>query len=303
MRIQLVSKDNGYGLTRDVEVMRAVLEPHGHDVVFTDWRTPRRVSDKHFHVNFFLELVNPWFFRQATKNYFVCNPEWMLGDWEKHLPSFDLILAKTRDCERIFTAKGLPTRYIGFTSPDYYEGCAEDLPHWPMVVHFVGHSVAKGTAAVIEAARQLPQVHFAVIGKNAPADVPANVGVIREPTDREFIAYKHAPIHCQPSSYEGFGHCINEARALKALVITTAAEPMSELITEEFGFGAAHCEEHTERLARHKSVCVDSLVDMIQAAVDCINTSVAGELGDKARAAYLRDREEFTRNITDLLAA
>lgn len=305
MRVQLISKNNGYGLTRDVEVLRSVLEPMGHEVHFSDWRSPRNVRRHHYHVNLFLELVNSGFFPSAPRNYFVPNPEWFINGWEKHLPAFDLILAKTLDTERIFSGMGLPTRFIGFTSPDRFDEFSPWLPdECGEVLHLVGHSVAKGTASVLEAARQIPDVKFTVIGKNAPKDVPANVKVIRSATDTEIMGHQNAhPVHCQPSSYEGFGHSINEARSVGALIVTTAAEPMSELITGDFGFGASYCSVSDERLAQHKNVCVDSLVEMIQAAVDCVGTEVARPITYRARAAYLKGREEFIGNITELMAA
>lgn len=42
-------------------------------------------------------------------------------------------------------------------------------------------------------------------------------------------------IHVCVSEREGFGHYINEARAVGALVVTTNHPPMNELITEETG--------------------------------------------------------------------
>lgn len=305
MRIQLISKLNGYGLSRDVEVLRSILEPMGHEVNFTDWRTVRNVRRHHYHVNLFLELVNPAFFQSASRNYLIPNPEWFIDGWEKHLPAFDLILAKTRDCERIFSGMNVPTRYIGFTSEDRFtDEALEEFNPWGQVLHMVGHSVAKGTAAVMDAAKQLHGVQFTFIGKNAPKYGHPNVAVIRNATDVEVKGHQnmHA-VHCQPSSYEGWGHVLNEGRSVGALVITTAAEPMSELITPDFGFGAAHCAEPKERLAIHKNVCLDSLVEMIQSAVDCVGTDAQVAIGTRARAAYLKGREDFIGNITELLAA
>lgn len=304
----MISKDNGYGLTKDVKVLRSVLDQVGHDVHFTDWKKPRSVGRKFFHVNVFLELVNPAFFGQAERNYLIPNPDWFIDDWKRHLPAFDLILAKTRDCERIFAGlaqppqPAYPVKYIGFTSEDRYDQFRGAVTHTD-VLHLVGDSIYKGTDKVIEAAKRLHEVKFTVIGKNAPKQVPPNVTVIRKATDELVAAYQNTAIHCQPSTYEGFGHAINEARSFGALVITTAAAPMDELITEGFGFGAECCSATRERLAVHKHVCLDSLVEMIQIAVECRDTGEAQLAMERARQAFLDGREEFRRNITELLAA
>jgi hypothetical protein len=42
-------------------------------------------------------------------------------------------------------------------------------------------------------------------------------------------------VHLCPSREEGFGHYINEARALGALVMTTNWAPMNELVQDHFG--------------------------------------------------------------------
>lgn len=39
-------------------------------------------------------------------------------------------------------------------------------------------------------------------------------------------------VHVCPSSREGFGHYINEARSVGALVVTIAAGPMNELVQD-----------------------------------------------------------------------
>ena len=42
MRIQAITRNNGFGLTKDIQVLREVFEPLGHTVDFTSWDRPRR---------------------------------------------------------------------------------------------------------------------------------------------------------------------------------------------------------------------------------------------------------------------
>ena len=63
---------------------------------------------------------------------------------------------------------------------------------------------------------------------------PSNVTIVRQkmplPELRRLMAT--TGIHVCPSACEGFGHSINEARSLGAVVVTTDAPPMNELVTD-----------------------------------------------------------------------
>ena len=85
MRIQLISKDNGWGLTKDVNIIRSVLVPMGHEVDFTPWDTPRKLPRHYYDANIFVELLNPAFFSQGRANYAFLNPDWSLPPWIKFL--------------------------------------------------------------------------------------------------------------------------------------------------------------------------------------------------------------------------
>lgn len=281
MRVQLISHDNGFGMTKDVAVMRSVLEPLVHDVHFTQWDKPRNLPKYSYDLNVFLEVINPSVFGQAARNWLIGNPEWTLPSWIRHLRTFDLILAKTRDAERIYSRYGT-AKYVGFTSPDIYT----PTPKRNVVLHLAGKSTAKGTSQVMEAARMLPEIEF-VFGKGTTEEVRR--------------LQNECWIHCQPSTYEGFGHVINEAKACASVVVTTAAEPMTDLVCPMFGYGASYCRETTDKNmpeVTHKIVCVDSLVESIRSA---FNRTDKEQLGSLARASYLKDRTEFVQNITALL--
>lgn len=299
MRIQLISRDNGFGLTRDVSVLRSALEPMGHEIDFTPWNSPRKVAKHHYDANVFVELLSPAFLGQARMNYAFLNPEWTMPGWIKYLSGIDLILAKTHDAERIF--KGYrPTKYTGFTSVDRLT-VRQGLDS---ILHIQGDSTAKGTEQVIEAARRLPEIEFVLCGKRLPDSVPENVVAIRGSQDDSWIRnYQNAAtVHCQPSTYEGFGHVINEAKSCGAVIITTAAEPMTDLVDPSFGYGVPHCSEQLDKhgLAVHKIPCVDGLVEAIRHAHERTDKE---QLGALARQSYLDGKEQFTKRIQELFPA
>jgi len=54
--------------------------------------------------------------------------------------------------------------------------------------------------------------------------------------DEELLGLQQSSgVHLCPSREEGFGHYINEARALGALVMTTNWAPMNDLVQDHFG--------------------------------------------------------------------
>lgn len=294
MRIQVITKDNGFGLSKDVQVVREAFP--GHEVVFTPWDRPR--SGVRFHWNIHLELLNPAQFRTGQINAFVPNPEWMMQDYPRYFQGIDVVLAKTRDCERIMQPIHRDVRYTGWTSPDTSERV--DFGN-PRMVHFGGNSISKGTEAVIEAADICGLQITVIWKKKVQRPVPSNVRLIHGRIEGvEYADLLRSPIHICPSSYEGFGHYINEARAMGAVVVSTNAAPMNELVDPSFGLLVPHCEEHPMRFAVEKRVCPDSLAECM--GIAWANLKEHGPTwGERARAAYEQGRIDFIAAINEVV--
>src|SRR5512137_2382041 len=98
MKINLLSHDNGVGLTQDIRIVKRILEPK-HEVSFIDLRhNDKRKAD----VNIFFEILDGRHYDNAKYNLFFPNPEWFW--WPKQLAGLDMILAKTKDAVKIFEA-------------------------------------------------------------------------------------------------------------------------------------------------------------------------------------------------------
>ena len=300
MRVQLITRDNGLGLSHDVRVLRSALVGISGDrmeVLTTDWQAS--VRPDRFDLNIFLELVNPAHFKTAKRNVLVPNPEWFASEWRRFLPSFNEVWAKTRDCQRIFdTLTPGRVHFTGWTSNDLKD---PTVAKERKLLHVAGGSSAKGTTAVLEAMRRLPQHQLTIVSRTPIVSAPPNVKVLGRQSDRELrdLMNSHA-IHLCPSSYEGFGHYINEARSVGAFIVTTNAEPMNELVTPDFGIGAAVAHTSIQNLAMHKHVDVASLARCIDLAMG-VPLEVLTGLGARARDAYELEALDFEHRLIEIL--
>jgi hypothetical protein len=91
---------------------------------------------------------------------------------------------------------------------------------------------------------------------------------------------------------EGFGHYINAAKSMGALVITTDAEPMNCLISNEFGRLVPV--SSTEKYALvEKSILrredLEKAVDYVL-SLDYQQRQILGEM---ARSSYLNEKKKF----------
>ena len=114
-----------------------------------------------------------------------------------------------------------------------------------------------------------------------------------------------AGVHLCPSEREGFGHYINEARAVSALVLTSDHPPMNELVTPASGVlvrGRTMSHKHTVlapfgRLSmklRKRSIC--SGVERILR----LSTEQRLRKGALARRAFVSDRRHLIANVASV---
>lgn len=249
MRIQLLARDNGAGLTRDMALLAVALgeagatsqaSPLPHRGRFAEWLTRLRLvgSSPLFDVNLMLERVRPEFARVARRNVLLPNPEYFRAQDRAALGCIDVVWAKTRHAERLFAAQGKPVRYIGFTSPDRRDAA---VPRRHAFFHGPGRSANKGTTALLTLWAAHPEWPVLTVAwrrkRVALGTLPANVRLIREHLDD--AAYRRLQnehrFHLCPSQTEGYGHYLVEAMSCGAVVLTLDAEPMNELVTTARG--------------------------------------------------------------------
>lgn len=296
MRYNLISTDNGVGLSRDVELLRAFLTDRGHEAVFCDWEM---FAIPEADVNIFLELFAARHLNKAHHNIGVFNLEWFDSSWIEYLPRFRQLWAKSNEMWRWLLGRGLLAVHTGFLSHDLYDPSVE---RHRTCLHVRGRSTAKGTEFVLEAwhrhGSNLPLL--TIVGEGLEESIPAGVTVIDRlaPT-----ALRHAMnanrIHLCPSRQEGWGHYITEAISCGANVITTDASPMHEHVDPDYGvLLPAHGER--EIFAMKWSVNPDAIAE----AVFLLMRQSNAELDSRARLArraFKIRQDTITERLSALL--
>jgi len=309
MRIQIIGKDNGVGLTQDAIVLEQAIQraadSKGKTVTIhvADWQAQRTRDGGRYDLSIHLELVSRSLWPTADRNIYVPNPEWYMSwQWGDLLPRFDEVWAKTDDCLRIFKPMHKRVVKSGWTSRDRMLVVSE---RYHAMLHVAGASSAKGTPQVLQAMAKHPAYTLALVVRSADRyrEVPANVKRIVAPSDEEldYLLNTHM-IHLCPSAYEGYGHYINEGRSVGALILTTNAPPMNELVRSTYGVLVGVASTSRQQLAAMHHVHADALADAIGQVMGA-SGSVVALLGRKARLAYLEDRDAFQSFIDNRLFA
>lgn len=281
MRINLISRDNGMGLTQDIAQMTKIFTSLGHTTAFVNAPDECRPAD----VNFYLELFAPKYLDAASKHVGIFNPEWFDPAWTEYLPRFTQIWAKSSVALEQYVEHGLTNAvYTGFASADLFD---PTIVRQRRVLHVRGTSGRKGTEAVIEAYRResygllpLTIISDSPICDSHMPNVEQYIGRISHAKLTEL--YNSHMFHLCPSSYEGWGHYIAEAAGCKAIVITTNASPMNEHILSTFGYLIEPTLVQNYRGIRHHFIDVDGIVNALE-MVSSVDDETLSMMRQRAR--------------------
>lgn len=296
MLVNLISRDNGVGLSQDMELLEGILRPAGHDVVRVPWRqrTMRRCQ-----VAIFLELFNPALLPYARHSVGIFNLEWFDSRWRPWLPRLRQLWAKSAECNTTLRQWGLRNvHHTGFASRDLLDATVERQVR---CVHLAGHSPLKNTEAVIEAWRRDPGLPPLTIIAANHYDVPPGVRVLGRLDHADLVRELNgAAIHLCPSRSEGWGHYITEALSMGALVIATDASPMNEQVRPEHGLLLPVAATGRRHYAAEHHVDPGAIINAVRHAVALPDThrETMGKLG---REYVLARNELFRVTALDLL--
>ena len=256
LRINLIARNNGVGLTTDLRLLTDTLHAQGHKVEYTNIRggklhkyvvpvvvralnALRGLARKpRYDVNLMLEHVRDEYASLAHRNVMLPNPEWQWPDEVVRFTALDHVLVKTHHAEPIFRTRGCKTTYVGFTSPDRLD---RSVPRRREFFHLAGRSELKGTERLLALWRKhlvwpkLTVVQHAITARPGPAaaNIEHRIGYVDDAALKRL--QNELRFHLCPSETEGYGHYLVEALSVGAIVVTNDAAPMNELVTRERG--------------------------------------------------------------------
>ena len=193
--------------------------------------------------------------------------------------------------------------YIGFTSPDL----SGTDPDFTRFIHFRGTSPQKQTEVVLsawQAHAEWPELSVQCYVKHVSfVNFPEwlqwrNIRFkycLMSPEEYRSEASRGG-IHLCPSSTEGFGHYLNEARSIGALVATTNAAPMNELIDNSCGVLIAPVRTEKQNFATRNIIDLPGLENAVEAVLG-MPPEKRKELGGNARRRYLQERDKLSDAI------
>ena len=323
LRINLIARNNGVGLTTDLRLLTDALRAQGHVVEYTNIRggklhkyvvpTLVRIANAlrglvrkpRYDLNLMLEHVRDEYAALARCNVMLPNPEWQWPDEVVRFATLDHVLVKTHHAEPIFRARGCKTTYIGFTSPDRLD---RSVPRRREFFHLAGRSELKGTERLLALWRKHPEwpkltiVQHAITAKPGPAaaNIDHRIGYVADAALKRL--QNELRFHLCPSETEGYGHYLVEALSVGAIVVTNDAAPMNELVTRERGVLVACRASGEKNLATvyefdeaAMTAAVEHLIAADEADLD--------RLGAAARAWYEANDRGFGERLRTGLAA
>ena len=323
-RIQIIARDNGWGLSRDLSLLANALRERGHGVTITalrggklrkwlrplgvrlaDWLRHSVGRSIYFDFNLMVERIRPEYFAEAGRNLLLPNPEWFADEDGPWLSRLDGVLAKTRHAERIFRKLGCTVHWVGFCSEDRLDRA---VPREARFFHLAGRSKNKGTKSLLGLWRRHPEWPLLTVVQNRRGIEPIRgVANIRHRVEYlDDAALKRLQnahrFHLCPSETEGYGHYLAEAMSVGAVTITTDAEPMNELLQPQRGLLVPSAGQGRQRLAITYPFDPAGMEAVIQQTL-VMSEAEQARIGQHARAWFEANAQAFPQRLNDALQA
>lgn len=314
MRINIITYNNEYGLTQDINVLIYMLKRHFKDRVeifavnFFDYKC------NYVDLNIFLETVSFTLLKYAPINILIPNQEWYYKTWTPYIKYFDKILVKSNYGENIFKyllSKQDPTTdlnkrviNIGWQSKDKFQG--KYTKDYTKYLHVCGKSKHKQTQLVVD--NWLPEfppltVLYSPIDVEITEKEQDNIIYLRERVSDEELGklLNESGVHICCSDTEGFGHYIQEAKSVKSIVVTLNAPPMNNFVDDTFGFLVKYRNKKPVKQALGSKYTLDGN-DFQTVIKKIINTPISElkNMGEIARKSYLKTCQTFRDTIKDV---
>jgi len=326
LTVNLIARDNGLGLSRDLRLLSNALKANGCDVHVTPldeqherrrwalggrswrsaWRRLRlrlRKTTPRFDINIMFEHLWPDYFALAPCNIALPNPEWFDEKDRLHLDRIERAWVKTHHAEPLLNQLGCSTTWIGFASEDCRDAA---IVRQKAFFHLAGGSRTKGTARLVSLWREHPEWPTLTVACHAgmltTAESAANVRILTDYLSQDQLRQlqnAHA-FHMCLSETEGYGHYICEAMSVGAIAISTDAAPMNELVDDTRGLLVAATAFGKQGLATLYQFDSAAMEQAVAKAIHMDDQQIE-TLGTQARTWFVDNDKHFSERVGNAL--
>ena len=316
----VIISGNSVGLENDAKVMQVALKKHypsihvtlllGREPTIKKYQAVGKLCIKSMIsrnlIFIHMEELQSRLTWLAKQNYLIPNQEWFRSLTEKNILANQHIhlLCKTEEAMRAFADLSERTHYLGFSSINRYLPKADK--NFNQFLHLAGKSKKKGTMSIIDAWKKHP--HWPCLTLRTSVDeyithakeVP-NIKLITEELSQRALheLMNSHGVHLCVSEMEGFGHYIVEALSTGAVVVTTNAAPMNELVTKQCGF-LVECKQSYQQyrgrgfhlIEQDFAHCIDNIIQL--------DNSRLGSMSNQAYIRYTELTNLFEKNIGEI---
>ena len=279
--VTIISNKNGSGLEKDIKIIS--------DIISNFYKVDFRAAygnfvplDNENEVCIFIELIDERYY--GKYNILIPNQEWFFKRWVKELNNFNVIYTKTKLAHNIFNKIHKNVKYIGFTSLDMYK----DVVKVKECFHTQGRSIDKGTNILSGWKQDMPKLNIITMLKMNNSFINL---ISERLSDDDFIKVSNQNlIHICPSTVEGWGHYINEAKSMSNVVITTNSEPMNQLIKDKrFLCDVVNIKQKSDSFG----IRTETSIQQIESVLSNILDLDLIEIGKQNRIEFLENDKEF----------
>lgn len=240
-------------------------------------------------------------FEMNQRNYWMPNVEQVRVEQAHFIAKTHRFLAKTLKAVNVLQdylekhELHIPIEYSAHSSPDAFFQLNNTKIERSFDTFYHGHGVSglKATKQLIQCWKENPQFPMLTIVGNAEPQEVDNLKYYSKLSISEIrkVQYLNG-IHICPSIREGFGHYINEARALGSFLITTDYGPMNEFVDDRSGLRVDYeeivHEEHQLFGDIQVQVSSNNICDAVKKTLD-IHPQIRAFMGQNGRENYERD--------------
>ena len=315
--------NTGHGITSDISAICSILQDLGFKIKLLPTQDRRNQYErvvKHikqsfryfepYFIQIHLEQIHPEQFRFSNKNILIPNPEFTDPDVFRKCKDLRVIICKTRSGEKLLSQWHTNCIFTGFKSEDRFDASVEKDYAQCLIVE--GRNEFRGSKRVVEIWNQHPEWPELTVIRN-PVDVYGNqrwkhqvsgknILIIEDylPTKELKKIQNECGTHICLSESEGFGHAINEALSTKAVVFTTDAPPMNELVTSNYGILVPHEKTATQFMEKRYFFDQYRFTNEFESYLET-NISVKQNRGQAARKRFLDQANSFQRTFANTL--